>query len=211
MNSINQTLPQILAATEYKYQYKHVSIIVSSFPILNLAIDSIFNPTRDTLIGSFEIDGFQQKAGYHLMQKVERIGKQSLGTVVKTMAYDLPYKFIIHGVFPDCRYKLPNPQAYKQCIKQALSLADFYKMKSISFPECGIKALEWPETEAVNLLTNCFFQWIKANPDSTLSCIILCTKNKHFQSIFVNKIQALKIAYEGIEYYQMLDEQSEVQ
>ena len=141
--------------------------------ITKLKVDAIVNAANNSLLGGGGVDGaIHRAAGPKLLEECRPLKGCATGSAKATKGYDLPAKYVLHAVGPNCNIinqKQKAPQLLKGCYETCLDLAKNMGIRSIAFPaiSCGIYAYPVAEATEVAVKTICNY------PD----------KDKHFDKI----------------------------
>jgi len=125
--------------------------------ITKIKIDAIVNAANSSLLGGGGVDGAIHRAGgEEILEECKQIrnrqGKCKTGEAVKTIAGNLPAKYVIHTVGPiwnndeeKCSPQLAN------CYRNSLKLAESLDVKSISFPNISTGVYRFPKELAAKI------------------------------------------------------------
>merc|ERR1711971_1004521 len=99
--------------------------------ITKLEIDAIVNAANNSLLGGGGVDGAIHRAAGPLLKK-ENLSHDGCpdGEARLSGGYNLPSKFVISTVGPQCE----NPRILQNCYRNSLQMALDNKIKSIAFP-----------------------------------------------------------------------------
>ncbi|VVB77945.1 [Protein ADP-ribosylglutamate] hydrolase [uncultured archaeon] len=123
--------------------------------------DAIVNSANTYLVRGSGVDGaIHNAAGSKLQDELNEIKRirypkgLPVGEAVKTNAYNLPSKIIIHTLGP--RYYSEDINLLRNCYINSLKVAEDNNCKSIAFPSIGTRAHGVPIEKAVEIVKDVF-------------------------------------------------------
>jgi len=113
--------------------------------ITKLEIDAVVNAANNSLMGGGGVDGAIHRAAGPLLKK-ENLNHDGCpdGEVRLSGGYNLPSKYVISTVGPQCE----NPRILQNCYRNSLQLALDNKIKSIAFPCISTGIYGYPNEDA---------------------------------------------------------------
>lgn len=141
--------------------------------ITKVKVDAIVNAANNSLLGGGGVDGaIHRAAGPKLLEECRPLKGCATGSAKATKGYDLPAKYVLHAVGPNCNISSQRAKApilLTGCYKTCLDLAKQMGIKTIAFPaiSCGIYAYPLAEATDIAVKTICNY------PD----------KDKHFDKV----------------------------
>lgn len=132
-----------------------IRIIVGDITKLDVAV--VVNAANKSLLGGGGVDGaIHRVAGPKLLEECMLLNGCETGCCKITGGYNLPAKYIIHAVGP-VWYGGHNQEKenLESCYRQALTLANSYKLETIAFPaiSCGIYGFPVDQASCVAVTT----------------------------------------------------------
>ncbi len=125
--------------------------------ITKLQVDAIVNAANTGLRGGGGVDGaIHREAGPELLKYNIRHFPRGIdyGEAVITPGFNLPAKYIIHTVGPDCR-RFKNPEICDELLSKAyynsLKLAEENGLKTIAFPNISTGIYGFPKERAARI------------------------------------------------------------
>ena len=88
------------------------------------------------------------KAGPGLAQECRRLAPIRTGQAVISGAHNLPNRFVIHCLGPVYGRDTPSAELLASCYRNALKLAEEYRLASIAFPAISTGVFGYPKNEA---------------------------------------------------------------
>ena len=121
--------------------------------ITTLEVDCIVNAANKSLLGGGGVDGaIHRAAGPELLEATKALGGAETGEAKITNGFDLPATFVIHTVGPVYNDGESGEDMYlRNCYKNALELADEYKVDSIAFSAISTGVYGYPIKEATKI------------------------------------------------------------
>ena len=122
--------------------------------ITTLAVDAIVTAANGALRGGGGVDGaIHRAAGPQLLTELKLFPGCPTGDAVRTRAYELPVKYIIHAVGPVWYGGTKSEvalltKAYENSFVRAIEAGD---VKTIAFPAISTGALRFPMPEATRI------------------------------------------------------------
>lgn len=131
--------------------------------ITKLKVDAIVNAANNSLLGGGGVDGaIHRAAGPKLLEECRPLQGCATGSAKVTKGYDLPAKYVLHAVGPNCRIPSQRQKASEllsRCYETCLDLAKNMGIRSIAFPaiSCGVYAYPVKEATEVAIKTICSY------------------------------------------------------
>ena len=134
------------------------------------ATDAIVNAANDTLLGGGGVDGaIHRAAGPDLLAACRALPKRGgvrcpPGEVRSTGAFDLPCRYVIHGVGPQYA-RLPEPEARRLLVavhRAALDEAARLGCHRVAFPAISCGVYGYPLDEAAPIALGTTADWLRA-------------------------------------------------
>lgn len=127
-----------------------MNVEISVGDIFEIRADAIVNPAHPSLLAGsglcgeiFRKAGKRELESYCLQQlKYLHINQLTLGQVILTPAFGLPFQAIIHTAVP--KFYLQGPETLSDCYLNAIKAAQSAELKSIAFPALGIGVNQIP-------------------------------------------------------------------
>ncbi|MCM8785594.1 MAG: macro domain-containing protein [Candidatus Omnitrophica bacterium] len=91
------------------------------------------------------------KAGPELEEECRKYAPIKPGDAVITKGYNLPNKYVIHCLGPVYGVDKPEDKILSDCYRNALKIAEEYKIDSIAFPAISTGAFGYPVKEAAEV------------------------------------------------------------
>lgn len=138
-------------------------------------VDAIVNAANSSLLGGGGVDGaIHRAAGHKLLEETRTLNGCPTGEARITKGYNLPAKFVIHGVGP-IYSKYDNPEILLAGVHTySLKLADEASLKSIAFPAISTGVYGYPLGEAAPVALNAVADYIsKHQPEFELVRFVL--------------------------------------
>ena len=118
-------------------------------------IDAIVNAANAQLrIGGGVAGAIHGVGDPELEQLTRALAPIKPGEAVITEAPNLPNRFVIHCLGPVYGRDEPSDKLLENCYKNALQLAEEYKLNSIAFPSISTGAFGYPIKDAASLSLN---------------------------------------------------------
>lgn len=180
--------------------------------ITKIDTDAIVNAAHEFLMGGGGVDGAIHKAsGPNLLAECFKIPlnknrrRLEVGEVKITQGYNLPSKYIIHTVAPkfiggatkkEVNGKIQlvykniypeNDEKLADCYKNAIMLADKYKLKSIAFPSLGTGGHAYPIEVACPIAVESTLEAIKKV--TALSKVVFVCYGKFDYEVYENLLK----------------------
>jgi len=118
-------------------------------------IEVIVNAANSRLEPGGGVAGaIHRKAGRELVQECRTLAPIKPGQAVITKGYNLPNSYVIHCLGPVYGKDKPEDILLADCYRNALLLADEYKIQSIAFPAISTGIFGYPIKEAAQVAIN---------------------------------------------------------
>lgn len=130
--------------------------------ITHVRADAIVNTANpDPVIGVGTDSAIHRAAGPKLLAARRRIGPIAVGTSVKTRAYDLSAKYVLHTVSPEWIDGTHGEEALlRSAYDAALTLADRLHCRSVAFPLLSAGNYGFPQEKALSIAINAFTDFL---------------------------------------------------
>lgn len=137
-------------------------------------VEAIVNPANENLIHGGGVAGLISKIGGNAIQRESNLkAPVKTGQATHTTAGDLNYKYIIHTVGPVWKGGEQNEAGLlRSAVREALSLSDRLKIKTISMPAVSTGIFGYPLRPAINIIVKTIFDFL--NQQTGLEEIHLC-------------------------------------
>lgn len=121
--------------------------------ITTLQVDAIVNAANPALAGGGGVDGaIHRAAGPELVRASRALGPIRPGQAVRTPAFALPARFVIHAVGPVWRGGgAGERETLAACYRRSLELAMEAGCSSIAFPSISTGVYGYPKQEAARV------------------------------------------------------------
>lgn len=131
--------------------------------ITTLAVDAIVNAANAGLLGGGGVDGaIHRAAGPELLEACRPLGGCPTGEVRVTPGFDLPARYVFHGVGPIWQGgHRGEPELLAGCYRHALQLAQENQLSSLAFPAISCGVYGYPHAEAVKMALDVVTAWMK--------------------------------------------------
>ncbi len=118
--------------------------------ITKLHVDAIVNAANQGLRGGGGVDGaIHRAAGKQLLAACLELGGCATGDAKATPAFNLPAKYVFHGVGPRWRDGTKGePEKLRSCYRRTMQLAKEYGARTIAFPAISCGAYRFPHGQA---------------------------------------------------------------
>lgn len=121
-------------------------------------VDAIVNAANSSLLGGGGVDGaIHRAAGPALLAECRRLREERLpdglptGQAVATGAGNLPARWVIHTVGPDCGRGQTDPALLASCFASSLQVAADLGATSVAFPAVSAGVYGWDVTEVARV------------------------------------------------------------
>lgn len=123
--------------------------------LVTLSVDAIVNPTNSEYKATGGLDlAIRSAAGEGLTEALSSLPPLAVGEVVKTDAFALPCRYILHTVGPLWQGgDFAESEALRACYQNTLRLADSLGCESVAFPLIASGALGFPRDSVMKLAT----------------------------------------------------------
>lgn len=140
-----------------------MNIWVVRSDITDLQVDAIVNAANPWLAGGGGVDGaIHRAAGSKLAEACEHLHGCKPGSAKLTLGYDLPAKYVIHAVGPDCRV-VEDPEEATTLLRSTyitcLGIAREHGCKSIAFPAISTGLYRFPMDKAARIAVGVLMDW----------------------------------------------------
>ena len=116
-------------------------------------IEAIVNAANTNLkMGGGVARAILLAAGPEMQKECDSLAPINPGEAVITKGYSLPNKYVIHCVGPRYGIDKPEDKILSSCYKNAIKLAEKYKIKSIAFPAISTGIYGYPIEEAAEVV-----------------------------------------------------------
>jgi O-acetyl-ADP-ribose deacetylase (regulator of RNase III) len=112
-------------------------------------------------------------AGPKLWEECRTLGGCRTGEAKLTKAYELPSKYIIHTVGPVYSGIDADEELLKNCYFNSLQLADFHKIRTISFPAISTGIFGYPVKDASEVAMQTIINYLEGETNIELVRIVL--------------------------------------
>lgn len=167
----------------------HIKVIKGD--ITALQVDAIVNAAKSSLLGGSGIDGaIHRAAGPELDDACAKIGYCALGDSCITEGFNLPCKYIIHTVGPNCNItSQDNKRAYylRSCYNNCMKLAKEYHLKSIAFCCISTGNYGYPREEAAIVALNTISDNLSENPNLDVTICCYTQEDKDIYDRLINR------------------------
>lgn len=152
---------------------QQIRVIVGD--ITTLDVDAIVKPSTNALLGGGGVDGaVHRAAGRELLNECMRLGRCETGHSVITNGYNLPAKYIIHTVGPDCRngsQRINRERLLRSCYNTSLDIVKERGFRSVAFSCISTGLYQFPKDEAAKIAISAIRQRLEENLDCE---VIIC-------------------------------------
>lgn len=168
-----------------------MKLIAEIADITTLEYDVIVNAANSTLLGGGGVDGAIHKAaGPKLLAECIQIGGCPLGSAVRTLAYDLPAKYIVHTVGPMWRGgdKMEEHflvMAYRNSMTRALAL----NAKTIAFPAISTGIFKYPPIEAAAVAVKTVLEFNDQDVTVMFCCFDVTMLDIYMHTLLLNGVE----------------------
>ena len=159
--------------------------------ITSLNVDAIVNAAKSSLKGGSGVDGaIHRAAGPELDDACAKIGYCALGDSCITEGFNLPCKYIIHTVGPNCNITAQNDKRafyLRSCYDSCMDLAEKYKLKSIAFCCISTGNYGYPREEAAIVALNAINDRLRSGLDIEVTICCYTQEDKDIYERLINK------------------------
>lgn len=160
-----------------------INVIVDDITTLN--VDAIVKSSTNLLLGGGGVDGAVHKvAGRELLTECRQIGGCETGKSVITEGYNLPARYIIHTVGPDCRdgsQRINRERLLRSCYNTSLDIVRERGFNSVAFCCISTGLYEFPKREAAQIAVST----IRQRLNDGLNCeVIICCYTDEDKAIY---------------------------
>ena len=166
-------------------------ITVIKGDITTLKVDAIVNAANSCLRGGSGVDGsIHNAAGPDLEEACASIGSCAVGNSCITGGFNLPCKYIIHTVGPNCNiYDQDQRRAVylRSCYNSCLDLAKNYHIKSIAFSCISTGNYSYPRRDAAIVALDTIKSRLKAGLNMDVIICCYTQEDKDIYDSLINK------------------------
>lgn len=130
--------------------------------ITHVKADAVVNTANpDPIIGAGTDSAIHRAAGPRLLVARKRIGSIPVGCTVKTPAYNLPAKYVLHTVSPAWIDGTHGEETLlRKAYDAALALADRLRCRSVAFPLLSSGSYGFPKDRALSVAVSAFTDFL---------------------------------------------------
>jgi O-acetyl-ADP-ribose deacetylase (regulator of RNase III) len=130
--------------------------------ITHVKADAIVNTANPRpVVGAGTDSAIHRAAGPKLLKARQKIGEITVGTSVKTPAYDLPAKYVLHTVSPEWIDGAHGEEALlRSAYDAALKLAAHLRCRSVAFPLLSAGNYGFPQDRALLVAVAAFTDFL---------------------------------------------------
>ncbi|MFQ6673256.1 MAG: O-acetyl-ADP-ribose deacetylase [Fidelibacterota bacterium] len=131
--------------------------------ITRVTADAIVNAANRTLLGGGGVDGaIHSAAGPGLLEECRKLGGCDTGEARITRGYNLPARWVIHGVGPVWQGGDRNEEALlAKCYRNCFRLAEERGFKTIAFPAISTGVYRFPLERATRIAVDETVQFLE--------------------------------------------------
>lgn len=174
-----------------------MKLTIQKGDITKMEVDAIVNAANETLLGGGGVDGAIHKAaGPELLKECMALPPLSFpeggthhircetGDAKITMGYNLPAKYVIHTVGPDCRGTDMHDllrSLLSECWMNSLFKAHSHNIKTIAFSSISTGIFAFPIEEAAKIAIASIRLFQALHPKSSIEKVfIVCFSEEDF-------------------------------
>ena len=152
----------------------HTALELVQADITTLDVEAIVNAANNSLLGGGGVDGaIHRAAGPQLLAECRTLGGCETGEAKLTQGYRLKARHVIHTVGPIYSGTPRDAELLTSAVRNSLSLATEYHLKSIALPAISTGVYGYPMAEAAHVMLSTIMDYLKANtlPERVIVCL----------------------------------------
>ena len=162
---------------------KDTEISVIQGDITQVKVDAIVNAANNKLVMGGGVAGaIKKKGGKVIEEEAVKKGPIRIGEAVFTSAGNLPSKYVIHAATMGLDFQTDEIKIRDSC-RNALSVAEELKIKSIAFPALGCGVGGFPLLASAKIMSQEVFKHLR-DKKTSLKEVFFCLYDKEAYDIF---------------------------